>query len=130
MGESKRRAAHDTLDGGPLSDDQIMLQVEAFDPMQPLDALRGKAAREVLKRLFSSRTPICGACDYEFGYGERPLALYCTRPMFPKAEAFVFVCGAICPQCAVRPHDELMVAITSYLHAIKPDITIVQSGTA
>jgi hypothetical protein len=32
MGKGKRRAAHDTLDGGVPSDDKIVLQLDVFDP--------------------------------------------------------------------------------------------------
>lgn len=50
--------------------------------------------------------------------------------MFPKGEVFTFVSGMICPQCAMRPSDELMAAIVGYLRAAKPDLTIVETGTA
>jgi hypothetical protein len=136
MGEAKRRRAYDTLDGGPPSDDRIVLEVEIFDPLQAMlalddDALRRTAIRECAKRAYQRPTPICVACDYEFGCGEPPTALYCTRPMFPKGEAFTFVCGAICPRCASqRPDDELAAAIVGYLRTAKPDLTIVEAGTA
>ena len=131
MGEAKRRAAHDTLDGGVPSDDKIVLQLDVFDPWDLLnDKLRHTTALEIIKKLERAPTPICGACDYEFRLREIPAALYCTRPMFPKADSFTFVGGAICSQCVARPTDELIAAITGYLRAVKPDITIVEMGTA
>jgi hypothetical protein len=102
MGEAKRRA-RDTLDGGAPSDDRIVLQVEVFDPWDLLnDRLRHTAALEIIEKLERGPTPICGACEHEFGYREMPAALFCTRPMFPKAKSFTFVTGAICLQCAAR----------------------------
>ena len=128
-GEAKRRA-QETLAGGAPSEDRIALQIEVFSPGDLSDRVRLVAAREIIERLEQRLTPICGACEREFGYREMPAALYCTRPMFPKGEAFIFICGAICPQCASRPTDELMTAVVSYLRAVKPDITIVEAGAA
>jgi hypothetical protein len=50
--------------------------------------------------------------------------------MFPKSKAFTLISGAICPQCAAPPTDELMAAIIGYLRAVKPDIRIVETETA
>jgi hypothetical protein len=130
VGEARRRKAYDTLDGGPPSDDKIVLQVEVFDPWDLSDRLRHTAALEVIEKLERGPTPICGACEYEFGRREMPAALYCLRPMFPKAEAYTFVGGAICPQYAALPTNELMEAILCYWRSIKPDATIVAAGTA
>jgi hypothetical protein len=44
MGEAKRRAAHDTLDGGPPSDDRIVLMLDVFDPMPAMLGLDGTAS--------------------------------------------------------------------------------------
>jgi hypothetical protein len=130
MGEANRRK-WDTLDGGPPSDDKIALQVEIFDPRQASDdRLRRVTMAEPVKWAFQRPTPVCVACTYEFGFGERPTALFHTRPMFPKSKAFTLISGAICPQCAARPTDELMAAIIGYLRAIKSGITIVETGTA
>jgi hypothetical protein len=129
MGEAKRRA-HATLDGGPESDDKIVLQIEIFDPWALDDAVRHAAALSVIERLEQRPTPICSACEYEFGLKEMPAALYCTRPMFPKGEAYTLISGVICSRCARRPTDELMAAIVGYLRAAKPDMTIVEMGTA
>jgi hypothetical protein len=132
MGEAKRK--RDTLDGGEPSDDRIVLMLDVFDPMQALlamdDAARLTTVRECMARAHRRPTPLCSACDYEFGYGEPPAALYCTRPMFPKGKAFTFVSGAICPQCAMQPADELITAIAGYLRKVKPDLTLVEMGTA
>lgn len=54
MGEAKaKRRAHDTLDGGPPSDDRIVLMVDGFDPKQVLlamdDAARLTALRECMR---------------------------------------------------------------------------------
>jgi hypothetical protein len=133
MGEAKRRG-NATLDGGPESDDKIVLQIEIFDPLEAMqafdDRLRLAAVVEVAKKAHQRPTPICAACDYEFGFGEPPAALYCTRPMFPKGEAFLFVSGPICQRCATRPTDKLMAAVVGYLRAAKPDLTILEIGTA
>jgi hypothetical protein len=102
MDEAKRRA-HDTLDGGPPNDDRIALGLEIFDPWALDDAVRRAAALAVIEKLERGPTLICSACEYEFGFKEMPAALYCTRPIFPKAEAYTFVCGAVCSRCAARP---------------------------
>jgi hypothetical protein len=73
---------------------------------------------------------LCAACEYELGYGEPPALLCCTRPMFPKSDAFTFISGAIRPRCASRRPDELVAAIIGYLRKTKPDLTIVEGGTA
>jgi|HubBroStandDraft_6_1064221.scaffolds.fasta_scaffold1000781_2 uncharacterized CHY-type Zn-finger protein len=134
MGEARRRRAADTLDGGPPSDEKIALQIDVFDPLQAIcacdDKIRLAAIRETASRAFRRPTPICGACDYEFGYGEPPAALFCLRPMFPKGEAFTFLSGVICRRCAGRPSDELMTALVTHLRALKPDATIIEGGTA
>lgn len=133
MGEANRRRAYDTLDVGEPSDDRIVLMVDVFDPMQALlamdDAARLTTVRECMTRAHRRPTPICSACDYEFGYGEPPAALYCIRPKFPKGEAFAIISGSICPRCATRGADELQTAIVSYLRKAKPDL-IVPCGTA
>ena len=56
--------------------------------------------------------------------------MYCTRPIFPKGDAFTFIAGSICQRCADRRPDELVAAIVGYLRKIKPDATIVEAGTA
>lgn len=145
MGEAKRRrgpspfgkssgGSGDTLDGGAPSDAKIALQIDVFDPLQAIfecdDKIRLAAIRESATRAFRRPTPVCGACDYEFGYGEPPAALFCVRPMFPKGEAFTLLSGPICPRCLVRPAAELMTALVGYLREVKPDATIVEGGTA
>jgi hypothetical protein len=91
MGEAKRKRhdPRDTLDGGEPSDDRIVLMLDMFDPMQALlamdDAARLTTVRECMARAHQRPTPLCSACEYEFGYGEPPASVYCTRPMFPKA---------------------------------------------
>ena len=133
MGEAKRRRAYHTLDGGAPSDDRIMLLIDVFDVFDALrktDLVRLSAIVEVHKRAHRRPAPLCSACDYEFGYGEAPAAMYCTRPMFPKGDAFTFIAGAICPRCADRRPDELVAAIVGYLRKIKPDAAIVEAGRA
>jgi hypothetical protein len=135
MGEANRRraGARDTLDGGEPSDDRIVLIVDvfnAFDALKEPDRVRQAAMVEVHKRAHQRPTPICSACDYEFDYGEPPAALYCTRPMFPKGDVFIFISGMICPRCASRRPDELISAIVGYLRKAKPDLTIIEGGTA
>jgi len=71
MGEAKRRRgeAHETLDGGPPSDDKIALVLEIFDPVREAmlggDRVHWAAIREMLVRMRRRPTPICGGCDYE-----------------------------------------------------------------
>lgn len=134
MGELKRRAAHGTLDGGPPSDDRIVLQVDIFHPLEAMQAMNDKirlgAVRACHERSHRRPTPICGACDYEFEYGQPPALLFVTRPMFPRGESLAGISGMICPRCAARPADELGSSIVSHLRAVKPDIAIVEMGTA
>ena len=134
MGEARRRRAAGTLDGGAPSDEKIALQIDVFDPLQAIcacdDKVRLAVIREAARRAFRRPTPICGGCDHEFGYGEPPAALFCLRPLFPKGEAFTFLSGPICPRCLVRPADDLMTALVSYLREVKPDATLVEGGTA
>jgi hypothetical protein len=134
MGEAKRKRTHDTMDGGSPSDAKTAFQLEVFNPLEAMlggdDRLRLAATREAYLRSQKRPTPVCGACDYEFGCGESPPLLYCTRPMFPKAENFQFICGAICPRCAARSNDELFLAIVGYLRKIIPDAEIAQMGAA
>ena len=131
MGEARRRREA-TLDGGPPSDEKIVLQIDVFDPLQAIcefdDKVRLAAIRETASRAFRRPTPVCGACDYEFGYGEPPAALYCVRPLFPKGEDFTFLSGVICRRCAGRPSDELMTALIGYLRAVKPDAHVGAAG--
>ena len=103
MDEAKRRSSHDTLDGGPPSDERILLQVDLFDAVDEIDRVRRVAMVEAHKAAHRRPTPICAACEYEFGYGEPPAALYCMRPVFPKGEAFTLIAGAICPRCQKPP---------------------------
>ena len=96
MGEAKRRRAHETLDGGPPSDEPIALTVEVFSPWREAlgeDRLYWTAIREMMKRAHCRPTPICGACDYEFAVGETPPLMYSTRPFIPKADTCQFICG-------------------------------------
>jgi hypothetical protein len=108
--------------------------LDVFDPRQALlamdDAARLTAVRGCMPRAHRRPTPLCSACNYEFGYGEPPAALFCTRPMFPKGDDFTTFSGMICPRCAVRPSDQLHTAIVGYLRKIKPDLTIIEMGTA
>ena len=133
MGEAKRRSAG-TLDGGAPSDEKIALQIDVFDPLRALfecdDKVRLAVIRESATRAFRRPTPVCGACDHQFSYGEPPAALFCLRPLFPKSEAFTVLSGPICPRCLVRPPDELMAALASYLREVKPDAILVEGGTA
>ena len=77
MGEAKRKhvAAGDTLDGGAPSDDRIILTVDVFDPLGEVDPLRVVAMAKARQQAFQCPTPICGACEYEFDYGEPPAAV-------------------------------------------------------
>ena len=133
MGEARRRA-HDTLDGGPPSDDRIVLQLDIFHPLEAMLAMNDKvrlgAVIECKQYAHRRPTPICGTCDYEFRYGQPPALLFVTRPMFPKGESLACVSGMICQSCAALPMDELGAAIVSYLRAIKPDVAVVEVGWA
>jgi hypothetical protein len=128
------KASHDTLDGGPPSNGRIVLQIDIFDPLEAMlamdDEIRLAALLECEKRTYQRPTPICGACDYEFGYGQPPTLLFITRPVFPKSENYVGISGMICQRCAARPASELGAAIVSCLRAVKPDVTAVVMGTA
>src|ERR1700722_18054873 len=121
MGEAKRRRgeAHKTLDGGEPSDAKVAFTLEIFSPLREAvqgdDRLYWSAIREMAVRSHRRPTPLCGACDYEFGFGEAPPLLFCTRPFIPKAETHVFVAGAICPRCAALPTDALMAAVMKHL---------------
>ena len=135
MGEARRRReAHETLDGGPPSDDKIAMTLEVFDPLreavQSADRLRWSAIREMCARSHRRPTPICGGCDYEFALGEAPRLLFCTRPFIAKGEDFKFVAGAICPRCAALPTEALMAALMTNLRAVKPDAALVEGGHA
>jgi hypothetical protein len=134
VGEAKRRrVAYDTLDGGPPSDDRIVVQLEAFAPLRGVvgdDRLYLKVMREAYARAHLRPTPICGACDYEFAFGECPPLLYCTRPFIAKGESHTVISGAICPQCAALPADDLMQALSAHLREVKPDIALLQGGQA
>jgi len=130
MGESKRRKVHDTLDGGPLSGDRIALELCTFSPTP--DALMSGdphclvTMRELFQRMHTRPTPLCSACDYEFEFGAWPPLAYFTRPAFPKADAYTFVSGAICAECARLPQESLMQALVKYLLEIKPDAEILR----
>jgi hypothetical protein len=125
------KASHDTLDGGPPSNGRIVLQIDIFDPLEAMDdEIRLGALVECQKRAHQRPTAICGACDYEFGYGQPPALLFITRPVFPKSENHVGISGMICQRCAALPTGELGAAIVGCLRAVKPDITIVEMGSA
>jgi hypothetical protein len=132
MGEAKRK--HATLDGGPPSNGRIVLQIDIFDPLEAMlamdDEIRLAALLECQKRAHQRPTAICGACDYEFSYGQPPALLFITRPVSPKSENHVGISGMICQRCAARPASELGAAIVSRLRAVKPDVTVVEMGTA
>lgn len=92
-GEAKaKRRSHDTLDGGAPGNDKIVLLVDIFDPLDVFkddNGVRFISMSEAFNRSCQHPTPVCGACEYEFGYGKPPAALFCTRPMFPRDEAFL-----------------------------------------
>jgi hypothetical protein len=130
VGEAKRREAYDTLDGGPRSGDRIALELCTFEPgpaiVMSADRSALAALRELCLRMHRRPTPICGACDYEFEFGELPPLIYFTRPAFPKADDYMAIMGAICRGCARLPHEKLMQGLVSYLREIKPDIEILR----
>jgi hypothetical protein len=107
--------------------------LDIFAPMAGLlsdDVTRLTAIRETYRRAHRRPTPLCSACDYEFRIGECPSLMYCTRPIIAKAEEYLFIAGAICPQCALKSNDRLMEDIVGYLRRVKPDITIGGGGHA
>lgn len=136
MGEARRRrrGAHETLDGGPPSDHRIALMLEIFDPVREVmlggDPHYLAAICEMLVRMLRRPTPICGGCDYEFGVGEAPPLMFCTRPYIAKAEAYQLLSGVICPRCAALPTDALLQRLMGYLRKIKPDAALVEEGHA
>jgi hypothetical protein len=122
-----------TLDGGPASDDKIVLAVEIIDPAQAIfgsNRLHLAAAKATYERVRQPTPLFCSACVYGFEPDEEPPLIFCTRPFFPKAESYRFICGAICPRCAAKPNDELMQDVTGYLRGVKPDTMIIQVGQA
>jgi hypothetical protein len=111
MGESKRRRAYGTFDGGPPSDTPTQINfyvVEPGDPALLAAALFDEEAARRLKLLFDllkrfNRPPpmLCGACDHEFALPARPALLYWTEPAFPKADGFKSITGVLCAECAL-----------------------------
>ena len=55
MGEARvKRRSYGTLDGGPPSDDTVMMQIEVFSPWDLIDHVRLGSARGVIERLEQS----------------------------------------------------------------------------
>jgi hypothetical protein len=147
MGEAKRRKvltgaydarrqAYDTWDDGPPSDAKIALVIDIFDPLQAMfgdiDGPRITTIATAVEKHHQHPTPLCGACDYEFAFGEPPSLVYCVRPFIPKAPAHMIISGSICLRCAASPPDEMLTRLRAELHKFMPsaDFSIGQIGTA
>jgi hypothetical protein len=131
MGESKRRQTFKTLDGGPPSDEKILLDVEIFNPfnMDYSNKYQRMSRTEVTKRIFQRPTPVCGACDYEFQYAERPPLIFCIKPFIPRGNDYQLVVGIFCSDCAALSKDELFRKLHNQLRKSSPLIgDVVQSG--
>ena len=130
MGEAKTRKKHNTLDGGPITRDKIALELHTFSLGPDVIANGGRhalaAMREVYLWVHRRPPPVCGACDYEFKFGERPPLAYYTRPAFPKANGYTSIVGAICGRCARLPHESLIQALVEHLRQLKPDIEVLR----
>ena len=113
MGEAKRRQHYNTLDGGPPSNEKIVVEVVIFDPLrfllqlpsQPLDETAGQYAA-VMKSMYdrsfdrSQAKMLCSCCDYEFRYGQAPALMGYLRPFIAKGPCWTSLTGGICHSCA------------------------------
>lgn len=108
---------HFTLDGGPKSDEPIVLEIYCFS-VSSLDVnndLHLTALEAAFRRAYQVPTPLCGACNYEFEVGEVPAMLYYTKPFIQKGRQFATIMGSICPNCAERSSRELSNAIAALI---------------
>jgi hypothetical protein len=128
MGERRRKKKYSTMDGGPPSDDPIVLLVETFSPLAALasadDQVHLTAIRKAYERAHKTPTPVCAACDYEFAIGELPPLLYCTKPFIPKADSFMLLTGSICRRCAGLHPERLNGAVVAFLKVSFPDLNL------
>ena len=120
MGEKKRRA----MKLEPVS------QLEVFDPRAlggNADQVQREAVIRSIERVRQRPTAICGACDYEFRFGELPARLYVLRPFIDPGEAFEFLSGFVCRSCVDEP--ELLAKIFGNIRKHNPHLQLLQPGT-
>jgi hypothetical protein len=121
MGEKKRRAM--TLE--PVS------QLEVFDPRAPetgADRVKREAVIQSIARVRQRPTAICGACDYEFRFGELPARLYVLRPFTDPDEPFEFLSGFVCRSCV--DDADLVEKIFGNIRKHNPHLQLLQPGSA
>jgi hypothetical protein len=121
MGEKKRRGLKM----------ELVNQIEVFDPRAletGADRVKREAVIEGVRRSRMRPTALCGACDYEFRFGELPPRLYVVRPFIDPPPSFQFLSGFICSSCALDPG--VAFKIFAYLHEQNPDLQLLQPGSA
>jgi hypothetical protein len=131
MGEARRRrcAPWDTLDGGEPSDDRIVLLVDLFDAQQEIDQVRLAAMVEAHKRAHQRPTPLCSACDYESTTASRRRR--CTVPAdAPQGRGLRLSFRLDLPALRQPAGERTDGAVVGRLCKAKPDLTVVQRGTA
>ena len=125
MGEAKRRKSGQSIAMEPVN------HIDVFDPRalkDGADVVRRETVIESIKRSRMRPTPICGACDYEFTFGELPALLYAVRPFIDPGRAFQFVSGFVCRSCATDP--EVAFKIFAYLRKHNPHLQLLEPGTS
>lgn len=121
MGEKKRRA----IKIEPVS------QLEVFDPRAPetgADRVKREAVIQSIERVRQRPTAICGACDYEFRFGELPARLYVLRPFMDPEKPFEFLSGFVCRSCV--DHADLVERIFENIRKHNPHLQLLQPGSA
>lgn len=126
MGEARRKK----VDRGVYMGRAAVIEV--FDPLSPKnrdDPTRVSAMIEGARRLRTRPTQLCGACDYEFSFGEIPTMLYIVKPFITSDQPFQFVSGFVCFSCSRNP-DQISENVFINLRKGNPHIVLVDPGSA